>query len=99
MTRIVWTSHGRADLIRLRDFLATQSPGAAARAVQTIRSGLTTLKIAPEAGTAVRWLPKGYREWFIPFGKSGYLVLYRYSEGRVVIQALRHGRESGYSGL
>ena len=33
----------------------------------------------------------------IPSGKSGYLVLYRYLDGEVVIQALRHGREAGYS--
>jgi plasmid stabilization system protein ParE len=84
------------DLIRLRDFLATESPEAAARAVYVIREGLGTLKIAPQAGRPIQWLPEGYREWFIPFGKNGYLVLYRHLEGVVAIQALRHGREANY---
>jgi plasmid stabilization system protein ParE len=98
MAGIVWTANARSDLVRLRDFLATQNVRAAARAVRTIRAGLNTLKIAPDAGKPIPWLSDGYREWFIPFGKSGYLVLYRYFEGRVVIQALRHGREAGYPG-
>jgi plasmid stabilization system protein ParE len=99
MANIVWTGNARSDLLRLRDFLAGQSVPAAARAVHTIRTGLNTLKIAPEAGKPIPWLPEGYREWFIPFGSSGYLVLYRYAEGRIVIQALRHGREAGYPNL
>ena len=66
------------------------------RAVQTIRTGLQTLKSAPEAGKPVEWLPEGYREWFISFGKSGYVVLYRVLDSQIVIQAIRHGRESGY---
>ena len=96
MARVVWTRNARSDLLRLRDFLASQNEPAAGRAVETIRAGLGTLKTTPEAGTPVKWLPDGYREWFIPFGRSGYLVLYRYLDGHVVIQALRHGREAGY---
>ena len=38
-----------------------------------------------------------FRERWIPFGGSGYLVLYR-PDGppRVVILAVRHGRELGF---
>jgi plasmid stabilization system protein ParE len=96
MAKLVLTGNGRTDLLRLRDFLATRNQSAAARAVQAIRSGLKTLRIAPEAGKPVDWLPEGYREWFISFGKSGYVVLYRLLEDHVVIQAVRHGRESDY---
>jgi plasmid stabilization system protein ParE len=96
MARIVWTSNARADLLRLRDFLASNSPEAAGRAVQVIRAGLDTLKTAPAAGRPIRWLPQGYHEWFIPFGHSGYLVLYRRIDDEVIIQALRHCREAGY---
>jgi plasmid stabilization system protein ParE len=96
MARVVWTQKARGDLLRLRDFLAPKSTPAAARAVQTIRGGLQTLKIAPEAGISVPWLPTGYREWYIPFGKSGYVVLYRYLGTEVVIQTIRHGRKAGY---
>jgi plasmid stabilization system protein ParE len=96
MARVIWTRNARTDLSRLRDFLAPKSEESAARAVQAIRNGLRTLRAAPEAGTAVPWLPEGYREWVIPFGKSGYVILYRYFGGEVVIQAIRHGREAGY---
>ena len=96
MAKIVWTPRARNDLIRLRDFLDPQSAESARRAVQTIREKLRTLRIAPAAGKPVDWLPVGYHEWFIPFGKSGYLVLYRLFEDQVVVQALRHARESGY---
>jgi len=98
MVGIVWTPNARNDLLRVRDFLAAHSSEAASKAVRTIRSGIDTLKQAPEADRAIDWLPAGYREWIIPFGKGAYVVLYRTHENRIVIQALRHGRESGYSG-
>jgi plasmid stabilization system protein ParE len=97
MAKLVWTARARADLRRLRDFLVDQNPEAAARAVRTIREGLNTLKIAPGAGKIVDRLPADCREWPIPFGKSAYMVLYRIDGETVVIQALRHGREAGYS--
>ena len=96
MARVVWTQKARFDLLRLRDFLAPKSANAAARAMQEIRRGLQTLKAAPEAGISIPWLPDGYREWYIPFGKSGYVVLYRYLGAEVVVQTIRHGREAGY---
>ncbi len=37
-----------------------------------------------------------YREWLIPFGQAGYLVLYRLDGDCVVLLAIRHGREAGY---
>jgi plasmid stabilization system protein ParE len=88
--------NARKDLLRLRDFLVPKSAEAAANAVRAIRSGLRALNTSPEAGTAVSWLPDGYREWVILFGKSGYVVLYRYLGREVVIQAIRHAREAGY---
>jgi ParE toxin of type II toxin-antitoxin system, parDE len=32
----------------------------------------------------------------VPFGNSGYVVLYRYDGSHVVILAVRHAREAGY---
>jgi plasmid stabilization system protein ParE len=95
MARVVWTGKARGDLLRLRDFLAPKSNDAAAHAIQAIRQGLQTLKAAPEAGMRVPWLPDGYRQWSIPFGKSGFVVLYRFFGDNVVIQSIRHGREVG----
>jgi plasmid stabilization system protein ParE len=96
MARIVWTGKARNDLLRLREFLAPKSEEVAAHAVETIRHGLQTLKTTPEAGKRILWLPDEYRQWSIPFGKSGYVVLYRYFQGEVVIQAIRHGPEASF---
>jgi plasmid stabilization system protein ParE len=96
MARIVWSGKARSDLLRLHDFLAPKSENAAAHAIQTIRHGLRTLEKTPEAGLRIHWLPEGYRQWFIPFGKSGYVVLYLYSDNEVVVQTIRHGREVGF---
>lgn len=93
---MIWTQKARSDLLRLHGFIAPKSTQAAARAVHTIRKSLQTLKTAPEAGVSIPWLPEGYREWNIPFGKSGYVVHYRYLGAEVVIQAIRHGREAGF---
>jgi len=97
MTRVVWTQKARADLLRLREFIAPKSTQAATHAARVIRQGMQTLKTAPQAGISIPWLPDGYREWYIPFGKSGYVVLYRYLGAEVVVQTIRHGREAGYS--
>ncbi len=37
-----------------------------------------------------------FREWPIDFGADGYLALYRYDGGDVVILAVRHAREAGF---
>lgn len=96
MAEVIWTARAREDLVRLRGFLATHSLEASHRAIALIRASLQTLKSHPQSGTAVEWLPEGYREWFIAFGSSGYVVLYRYFGHEIVIQAIRHGREAGY---
>lgn len=50
----------------------------------------------PEVGRPVEDLEHG-RELIIPFGDSGYLMLYRYVENEpVVVLAIRHQREAGY---
>jgi hypothetical protein len=37
-----------------------------------------------------------FREWFVQFGNSSYVVLYRYDGSQVAILAVRHGKEAGY---
>ena len=41
-------------------------------------------------------MPDGFREWPIRFGADGYVAFYRVTMDRVVILAVRHGREAGY---
>ena len=96
MARVIWTPPALHDVRRLHRFLAPKNPDAARRAVRTIRQGVKALATHPEIGRPVDEMQPEFREWFVPFGQSGYLTLYRYDGKTVAILAVRHGREAGY---
>ncbi len=96
MARIIWTQQALHDVARLHRFLAHKNRGAARRAMRTIRNGVKVLAMHPEIGRPADEMPAEFREWFVPFGQSGYLTLYRYDGNTVAILAVRHGREAGY---
>lgn len=96
MPTLAWTPRALADLDRLHRFLAERDPQAARRAVGAIREGLRLLEARPEAGRPAEGLDPPFRERWIAFGGGGYLALYRLDGPRVVVLALRHGRELGY---
>ena len=50
----------------------------------------------PEAGRPAEGMDPEFRERWIAFGGGGYLALYRPDGPRIVVLALRHGRELGY---
>jgi plasmid stabilization system protein ParE len=68
----------------------------ARRAVRAIRHGMRLIEAHPEAGRPVDGMDPEFRERWIAFGRSGYLALYRLDGQRVVVLAVRHGRELGY---
>lgn len=47
----------------------------------------------------MRDMPEHFREWNIRFGKAGYIACYRVDENGVIILAIRHHKEAGYSNL
>lgn len=96
MPSLKWTPQALADVQRLHQFLADKNPDAAIRAVRTIRAGVKILASQPRIGHPVEDMDAEYREWLIPFGQSGYLVLYRIDAEAVILLAIRHGREAGY---
>lgn len=96
MARIIWLPMALQDVQRLHAFLAPKNRDAARRAVRAIRYGVKALEAHPEMGRPVEDMPPEFREWFIPFGQSGYVTLYRYDGRQVAILAVRHGREAGY---
>jgi plasmid stabilization system protein ParE len=51
----------------------------------------------PEMGRPVEELPVEFREWVIGFGAGAYVAIYRFDGKEVVILAVRHGREAGFS--
>jgi len=93
---LIWTPRALADLDRLHRFLAGHDREAARRAVRAIREGMRLIEAHPEAGRPVEGLDPAFRERWIAFGGGGYLVLYRLAGARVVVLAVRHGRELGF---
>jgi plasmid stabilization system protein ParE len=96
MPHLRWSPAALLDVARLHQFLVPKSPGAAQRAIKTIRRGVRALSKRPEIGRPVEELPPEFREWVIEFGQGAYVVLYHYDGKQVVILAVRHGREAGY---
>ncbi len=96
MKSLIWTRRALIDLARIRKFLASDNAGVASRAVGTIRAAVTTLQSTPEIGRIADPELRHYREWFIPFGASAYVILYRIDNHEVVLVSVRHSREAGY---
>lgn len=97
MSQVILSPAALRDLQRLHEFLHSKSPVVAQRAAQTIRSALAQLGQQPAMGRPVEGLPEAFREWVIPFGDSGYLARYRIEPDVIVVLAVRHQREVGYS--
>ena len=97
MPQVILSPAALRDLKRLREFLHSKSPVVAQRAAQTIRSALAQFGQQPAMGRPIEGLPEVFREWVIPFGDSGYLARYRIEPDVIVVLAVRHQREVGYS--
>ncbi len=96
MPRLKWSEAALHDLVRLHDFLSSQSPEAAQRAIQAIRQGVKALAKHPRIGRTVEEMLPEFREWIVEFGHGAYVVLYHFDGKEAVILAVRHGREAGY---
>jgi plasmid stabilization system protein ParE len=96
MPRLIWSPAAIVDVQRLYRFLADRNPGAAQRAVKSIREGVKILSDQPEIGRPIEDMEPEYREWLIDFGDSGYIALYRFDGDKVMIVAVRHQLEVFY---
>jgi plasmid stabilization system protein ParE len=96
LAEVVYSRHAFADLERLADFLIKDAPEAAVTAIDVIRDGIEILERHPFVG---RLCEEGLRELLISYGKSGYVALYSYEQSQdvVLVLAIRHQREAGYS--
>jgi len=86
------------DLDRLYDFLLQRNVDAAERAVAAIEHALTLLSFSPfSCRKAFLQKDPRWRELLIPFGHSGYVVLFEVDDDRTVtVSAVRHQREEDY---
>jgi toxin ParE1/3/4 len=92
--RLIVSPTAQADLERLHDFLADQSPAAARRALDALMRAIQSLDELPDRGRPSR--PPGTRELIVPFGRSAYVLRYlHFTEAEeVVILRIWHGREA-----
>lgn len=96
MSRLIWSPTALRDVQRLYRFLAGKNADAAKRAVKEIRNGVKTLALQPKIGRPMQDMEPHYREWVIPFGDSGYIVMYRHDRNVTLLLAVRHQKELDY---
>ena len=94
--RIVWLPQAIDDLKRLREFLCPQNVEAAHRAVLAISKMAALLAANPRFGMMAREAPD-FRDVVVPFGRRNYVLRYRIDGDDIVIVALRHTREVGFT--
>jgi plasmid stabilization system protein ParE len=96
VARVIYSRQAFADLDRLADFLIKKAPQAAVASIDVIRDGIEILERHPFVG---RSCEEGLRELLISYGESGYVALYSYEqrEDVVLVLAIHHQREAGYS--
>lgn len=97
MPQLIWTPEALQGVRRCHRFLAPKNPDAASRAVRAIREGMQIVAAHPDVGRPADKMAPEFREWLIPFGESGYAVLYQVDGELAVVLAVRHQREAGYS--
>lgn len=93
---VEWLEPAIAGLERIYLFLAEKDEEAARAAIKAIREKAILLENFPNAGRPAEDLEPEQRELLIPFGVSGYVLLYRVEKNVVYILAIRHQREVGY---
>ncbi len=96
MARLIYSARALADLTRITDFLVETNPTAAVETVTLVAEAVRVLRHHPLIG---RPAEDALRELVISRGRTGYLALYSYEEAEdtVLILAIRHQREAGYS--
>jgi plasmid stabilization system protein ParE len=91
------------DLIRLEDFaiereLSSETPDwtTPQRALDAIREGMRLLAWSPYTCRRAELGNGRSRELIVPFGATGYIVLFEIVGDSVVVGAVRHQREEDY---
>jgi plasmid stabilization system protein ParE len=96
LARLIYSARALADLERLTDFLVETDPPAALATIELIEEAVAVLRRHPLIGRPVE---TELRELVISRGRSGYVALYSFEQvyDAVLILAIRHQREAGYT--
>ncbi|MPW22446.1 type II toxin-antitoxin system RelE/ParE family toxin [Paraburkholderia sp. CNPSo 3157] len=95
--RVRYTGGARRDLLRLHEFLLDRDMAAAERALEALRKSTEILEEFPFTCRKADANNPFLRELIVPFGSSGYVVLFEIDDATTVtILAVRHQRENDY---
>jgi plasmid stabilization system protein ParE len=96
MARVEVTARALRDLERLFEFIAVEDPSRARQQLISVRRAFELLADHPLLGRSAE---EGRRELVLSRGRFGYIAKYRWvpAEQVVLILAVRHQREAGYS--
>jgi plasmid stabilization system protein ParE len=96
VARVEVTERAIGDLERLFDFIAEEDPTRARKQLVSVRRAFELLADHPLLG---REAEEGRRELILSRGRYGYIAKYRWlpAEDVVLILAVRHQREAGYT--
>jgi plasmid stabilization system protein ParE len=100
MPPVIWSPRSVECIGRLYDFLAEKNVDAANAAAALILKQAELLELFPCVGKPAQDLNPEHREIVIPFGGTGYVLLYHVDgdSPAVTVLAVRHQREAGYGG-
>lgn len=88
--KVVLSRRANLDLMAQIDWLEALSPRAARAAERAIRDQFKALQAFPAAGRAIGVED---RKWPIPFGRDGFVAIYRIEVDRIVIGRIFHCRQ------
>jgi len=96
--KLVWSPDALSGVQRVYRFLAEKDKDAAKAAAGAIRKQAALLTKFPSAGRPADDLDPEHRELLIPFGVSGYVLVYEVEtdSDSILILAVRHQREAGF---
>ena len=96
MVKVVYSQNAVDDLLRLADFLIEVDLKVASETIDLIEEAVSILDRHPLIGRAV---DDNIRELIISRGVTGYVALYSVEEHKnaILILAIRHQREAGYT--
>ncbi len=96
MPSLKWTPNALGRVQKIYDFLAQKDNNAARMAISAIRKKVALLALNPNIGRPADDLEPEHRELLVPFGATGYVVLYHASPALILILSVRHQKEVGY---
>ena len=97
MPRLIWTPVAMQGLQRVYLFLAEKDTDAADQALRIIKRHANMLAEFPNAGRPQFDMEPEHREFLIPFGGSGYTLLYQHYGSDILVLSVKHQKEAGFT--